>query len=1079
VACLYCGKEIGPFRLLRDDEFCCNIHRKRYGDRLGRALDWMGEPDAAPAGIAGFQATLPPLEGSRREAIVVLEFGETRPEIQISDTCPVAIGPVLGAALKQPEWTLTPVPALNDCHRASASYSRARRTIVLPALAVRPVEGLPAPEELVSYASQLAGPAAMAYRAADSPGQPIARAQFVFGAAPAMPPQAPILGGARGIRTAGPVLDPNTQPEEALLPPATERSETPYPAPAVRLPSLESTEAESQRFHAFGARAVRAAGPVHASQPQPVEAILPLTTEPSAIPYPQPAAVLPAVAKLEDVASIKTSAPAAELAMRLVDAAVPFTAQPFAAAFDTPAMSLPAFGLAAAQAECFAADHISVAAAGVAPAAEMRPVQAAASSALAAAALCPVPAALLPTLAITTSGLEFEGEVEIEATASAGPAAAPLAQPLEALLPAAMEPQAVPYAAAALCAPVFQVAAAEREPAEIYAELSAPPPLVCERWMAVASSEAVELAARPAVAEALYAAASPQSPGFAVAATGAGMPVSPARPARVLTAAASPARPLHADEPLVSAALQLPMFGGLQLAMDAAKLVAPALRSVAPAPSALQFSAAISSLAIVATRRQPLLSFQQFTLSEGKLDAAGLDVSGPQEAQTQPQDFANAQPAAVQSIPTIAVKTPEAPTEQPTTALPQPGLLALEFHCSRVPMRPASRPKWQTPEIALSPPRFAVRPAFDSLRKAEPAPKKEARKATPSFAEIFTMPGVPKPKRSSTPMAAFARAIAASLLVGVALWFGVSAVKIGRQMGAETAANDVASGAASRSGGAQNPGIGAGSSPGFFTRVRHAVATRAAVEYADSFHGNMEAWGATAKSWLPGWARNPDGYVHTGQLAIYHPTVAFTNYKMEFFGQIESKSMGWVIRAHDPKNYYAMKLTVAEPGPRPTYALVHYPVVDGKRGERVSVPLAAMLHSNMAYQVGVEVRGNRVITSIEGEQVESYIDETLKAGGIGFFSDAGERARLYWMKVAKNQDFLGRVCSFVANITGEKTQTAELWAPEIPAAPGREPEKAPHTADVALAAAQPGMRSFKGPQRARLSKDRRFEPWAS
>jgi hypothetical protein len=42
---------------------------------------------------------------------------------------------------------------------------------------------------------------------------------------------------------------------------------------------------------------------------------------------------------------------------------------------------------------------------------------------------------------------------------------------------------------------------------------------------------------------------------------------------------------------------------------------------------------------------------------------------------------------------------------------------------------------------------------------------------------------------------------------------------------------------------------------------------------------------------------------------------------------------------------------------------------------------------------------------------------------VGFFADAGEKARLYWMRVSKNEDFIGRICAY---ITGNTT-TAELW----------------------------------------------------
>ena len=81
-------------------------------------------------------------------------------------------------------------------------------------------------------------------------------------------------------------------------------------------------------------------------------------------------------------------------------------------------------------------------------------------------------------------------------------------------------------------------------------------------------------------------------------------------------------------------------------------------------------------------------------------------------------------------------------------------------------------------------------------------------------------------------------------------------------------------------------------------------------------------------------------------------------------------------------------------------------------------------------QFAVDVRGNRFVTSINGEEVDSFIDSTRIAGGVGFFSDAGERARLYWMKVSRNDDWLGHVCAMLAE--GPARSAAELRTPEIP-----------------------------------------------
>jgi hypothetical protein len=170
--------------------------------------------------------------------------------------------------------------------------------------------------------------------------------------------------------------------------------------------------------------------------------------------------------------------------------------------------------------------------------------------------------------------------------------------------------------------------------------------------------------------------------------------------------------------------------------------------------------------------------------------------------------------------------------------------------------------------------------------------------------------------------------------------------------------------------------------------------------------------------------------------------------------------VGWVVRARDRKNYYGMKFKVVEPGLRPIIAMVHFTVLRGKAGREVETPLSVMVHNNEPYHVAVEVRGNRVVTSIEGQEIDSYADNTLASGGVGFFADAGARARLYWMRVTANDDFVGKVCAYVASALGQAPPTtAQVEAGEAPCgAPGPcEPR-----GEVALAAALAFRKSRKG-----------------
>ena len=194
--------------------------------------------------------------------------------------------------------------------------------------------------------------------------------------------------------------------------------------------------------------------------------------------------------------------------------------------------------------------------------------------------------------------------------------------------------------------------------------------------------------------------------------------------------------------------------------------------------------------------------------------------------------------------------------------------------------------------------------------------------------------------------------------------------------------------------------------------IRLTIQRRASYEVGDNFQAGLVSWDGS-KNFAKTWVYDKDGFIRPGRLALYKPSHDMTDYKMEFLTQIERKSVGWVFRAADDQNYYAMKLAVTEPGPRPLVALVRYQVIDGRKESRGETPVQVMMHNNRPYRVEVDVKGNRFLTSIEGQLVDSWSDDRLKSGGVGFFTEGSEKARLYWMKITKNSDFLGKLCSML------------------------------------------------------------------
>jgi len=219
-----------------------------------------------------------------------------------------------------------------------------------------------------------------------------------------------------------------------------------------------------------------------------------------------------------------------------------------------------------------------------------------------------------------------------------------------------------------------------------------------------------------------------------------------------------------------------------------------------------------------------------------------------------------------------------------------------------------------------------------------------------------------------------------------------------------------------------------GSFPWRGMSIRQWMSKRATRSFADDFRAGLNQWKGVQAKWPKSWSYDTDGFIHPGQLALYRPSVPLSDYRFEFMAQIENKSVDWVVRAQDADNYYALKFTVLQPGPRPIVAMVRYPVIQGGKGARVETPVRMMIHANTPYRVSVDVKGNQYRAYIEGQQADFWTEDRLKTGGVGFFSEAGERARVYWVKVESHGDILGRICGLLSGNGSEGATQKETQA---------------------------------------------------
>jgi len=1052
MGCTYCGKEIGTLRLLRDNEFCTSKHRKLYRDRLNRVLGEALADGSAPGSVADFITLLSPREclphpfpdlmpldwdavnapaewhfplhidpvaGHRPKHIPylaadrpatphmadqVIEIGAQigAEEVEIGPPVPPSMlpgAPVLPnipypAIAAQSSWSVRPEsePAIGSLIPAGVAPPS------FTASAPRLPECLtPAPNSPLTLVID-SSPKLLAFHAADRPSAPrITDRDIPSPTPPSLQLNASALPGIPHPAMAAPANWSDglgAIPAMGTLLPTSLASPL-FSAAAQRLPACLTLDANS---------ALTPGALIDRLAELPIQA----ADRPAAPRMPDREIASPILPSLQLTASALPGIPHPEMAAPANWsnglAATPvmgtlLAARPAAPWLSSAVQRLPA---------CLTLDSNSALALGapIDHLAEL-PIQAADRPAAPRMADRATAAAIPASLPLTASALLGIPDSAMAAPANwsdalqaipamgmllpAG-AAAPSFSAAALRLPACLtlhsnSPLSVAFDGAAKLLPLMNAADRPAAPRMASQEIASPVP----------ASLLLGAPALPAIPQPAMAAPLNWSDGVQAA------------PAMGILFPAVPEPSFSAAAPLLPAFLTLCWDSALVLgpvidnrlqlltfhAADRPAALRSGDREIAPSTShLLQFTAStLPGIPYPAIAAQA--NWSDGLRAEPALGKMGLAAAAPPSFST----AAPRLPAFLTLEPVQAVQSQEPPKEA--------DFIPLEYYCAAAISGPSFTQewKWRSPVCALLP-----------LRLKLVGEKLETPAAVKKAVVPFLAPAPAVAKKTKWEGRVIQYAAAAVLLValtGFAVRF-TAGIGIGTP---DVKANDVAGSTT-----AVNSG-------GPIENIRHAIATRAKVELNDTFDRGMTDWGHTA-SWAPGWSRHAEGYVQPGQLALFQPSMKFTDYRMEFFGQIETKSIGWVVRAHDPQNYYAMKFTVIQSGLRPIIAMVHYPVTDGHAGKPIETPLMdVMVHNNTPYHVAVTVAGNRIITSIEGQEVDRWVEDQIPSGGVGFYSDAGERARLYWMKVSKNEDFLGKVCAYLSGSADASRVFATLLPP--------------------------------------------------
>jgi len=128
-------------------------------------------------------------------------------------------------------------------------------------------------------------------------------------------------------------------------------------------------------------------------------------------------------------------------------------------------------------------------------------------------------------------------------------------------------------------------------------------------------------------------------------------------------------------------------------------------------------------------------------------------------------------------------------------------------------------------------------------------------------------------------------------------------------------------------------------------------------------------------------------------MTLHKASMELTDYRVEFVGTVDHRALGWAVRVQDPGNYYAAKLRKNAVGTA-RLSLIRWRVTNGEAGPETVLPLEMRLPSNEQYTVKVDVRGDQIVTTLQGKVIDRWTDSSLTKGGFAYLNQNNERGKI-------------------------------------------------------------------------------------
>jgi len=149
----------------------------------------------------------------------------------------------------------------------------------------------------------------------------------------------------------------------------------------------------------------------------------------------------------------------------------------------------------------------------------------------------------------------------------------------------------------------------------------------------------------------------------------------------------------------------------------------------------------------------------------------------------------------------------------------------------------------------------------------------------------------------------------------------------------------------------------------------------------------------TPNEWVQAPATGEDAAKVGRVLTLHKTSMDLTNFRVEFVGTVDRRALGWAFRIQDPANYYAAKLRM-NPSGSARISYIRWKVVNGVAGPQTILPLEMRLPSNDQYTIKLDVRGDEMVTTLQGKVIDRFTDSAFTKGGFAYTNENTERGKV-------------------------------------------------------------------------------------